>query len=436
MLQISGSGGLRRGARLARALLQSTHNEMPAPRSLGSGLAMPERAMRMLFHSFSHPRPTDVVDILVVTMLVYTAIVWIRRTEAVLVARGIFILALLYVVARTLGLQLTAWIFQGFFAIFFVIVVIIFQEEVRQLLERVAVWRPRERRTLGEAWRSTDILVRCLTDLSDDHVGALVVVPGRQPIGRHVRGGIELDGKLSIPLLKSLFDPHSPGHDGAVVVEDGRIRRFAAQLPLSRDFQQLTGRGTRHAAALGLAELTDAVCLVVSEERGGISVARDGRLRPLRDSQELVRVLEGVPDRAASGETRRVWRHVVRENWVLKVVALGIVVTLWSLFVPGARSAQMIFNLPLTVTNLQPGYVLEDVEPRQLEVTFGGAAGAFYLLDARRLGVTVDAGAARPGRRTVSVSEKNLTYPRTVVVEEMRPTEVTIVVRRAPEAAS
>src|SRR5712692_4022412 len=290
-------------------------------------------AMRMPFHPFSHPRPTDVVDILVVTMLVYTAIVWIRRTEAVLVARGIFILALLYVVARTLGLQLTAWIFQGFFAIFFVIVVIIFQEEVRQLLERVAVWRPRERRTLGEAWRSTDILVRCLTDLSDDYVGALVVVPGRQPIGRHVRGGIELDGKLSIPLLKSLFDPHSPGHDGAVVVEDGRIRRFAAQLPLSRDFQQLTGRGTRHAAALGLAELTDAVCLVVSEERGGISVARDGRRGPLRDSQELVRVLEGVPDRAASGETRRVWRHVVRENWVLKVVALGIVVTLWSLFV-------------------------------------------------------------------------------------------------------
>jgi len=88
------------------------------------------------------------------------------------------------------------------------------------------------------------------------------------------------------------------------------------------------------------------------------------------------------------------------------------------------------------VTNLPPGYVLEDVEPRQLEVTFGGAAGAFYLLDARRLGVTVDAGAARSGRRTVSVSEKNLTYPRTVVVEEMRPTEVTIVVRRAPEAAS
>jgi len=381
-------------------------------------------------------RVTDVVDILLVTALVYAAIVWLRRTQAALVARGILLIALLYIAARALGLQLTAWIFQGFFAIFLIVIVVIFQEELRQLFERVALWRPRRRRS-GDASRSADILVQCLTDLARDHIGALVVLPGSQPIGRYVQGGIELDGNLSVPLLKSLFDPHSPGHDGAVVVEDGRVRRFAAHLPLSRDFRQLAGVGTRHGAALGLAELTDAVCLVVSEERGRISVARDGRLRALGDPQELGRIVESVCEpEPVSGEGRKVWRHVVRDNWVEKVVALAVVVALWDLFVPGGRPGQMVFDLPITVTNLPAGDVLEDVEPKRLQVTFRGPARAFYLLDARKLGVRVDAAGARPGRRRLPISEKSLAYPRRLTVEEVRPSEVTIVVRRAPAAAT
>src|SRR5215469_6067702 len=121
----------------------------------------------------------DVVDILLVTVLVYTAVVWIRRTQAAFVAIGLFLLAVLYVLAEAFDLQLTTAIFRSFFAISVVIIVVLFQEELRQLFERLGVWSLRRGRRAGPP-RSlpADILVETLTDLARDHIGALIVLPG------------------------------------------------------------------------------------------------------------------------------------------------------------------------------------------------------------------------------------------------------------------
>src|SRR5215471_7450986 len=189
----------------------------------------------------------DVVDILLVTTLVYTAVVWIRRTQAAFVAIGLFLLAVLYVLAEAFDLQLTTAIFRSFFAIS-VIIVVLFQEELRQLFERLGVWSLRRGRSTAARAAPADILVEALTDMARHHVGALVVLPGTQPIARHVRGGLPLDGVLTVPLLESIFDPHSPGHDGALIVDGDHITRFAAHLPLSTNFRALAGVGTRHSA--------------------------------------------------------------------------------------------------------------------------------------------------------------------------------------------
>src|SRR5918996_2343736 len=216
-----------------------------------------------------NPFPTitfgEIIDVIFVAVLLYTAIVWARQTRAAFVVRGIIILGAIYIAARYLDLQMTAWIFQGFFAILLIIIVVIFQEELRQFFERIALWslKSKSRRPLGA--ETVDILVRTMADFTKDRIGALIVIRGNDPLERHITGGIPLDGKLSEPLLKSIFDPHSPGHDGAVIVEGGQITRFAVHLPLSKDISQTAHVGTRHSAALGLAELCDALCLVVSE---------------------------------------------------------------------------------------------------------------------------------------------------------------------------
>lgn len=378
-------------------------------------------------------RLADVVDIVLVTTLVSTAVVWIRRTQAALVAIGILLLGLLYLAARALGLQLTAWIFQGFFAIFLIIIVVIFQEELRQLFEYVALWGLRRGGRRPVHTDVADVLVPCLNDLARDRVGALVVLPGTQPVARHVRGGIPLDGALSMPLLKSIFDPHSPGHDGAVIVENGRVTRFATHLPLSTDFAQLAGVGTRHSAALGLAELTDALCLVVSEERGLISVAERGRLRQLADAQELASIVRRFfTARRPVEAPRRLWEQLFRQHWVENLASLIVVVGLWYLFVPGSRPAQEAIEVPVRVINVPEGYVIEKVQPDKVTATFSGPARAFYLLDRREFEVTIDGSLAKLGRRTFEISVQAVRHPRDLTVVEVQPREVTIAAREPP----
>ena len=386
--------------------------------------------MNQLLAPFVQMRLIDVVDILLVTAIVYTGLVWLRRTRAWLVAAGMLILGAFYVVARVLELQLTAWIFQGFFAIFVVMIVVIFQEELRQMFEQLAVWGLGRARRVPVASETTDVIVRVLADLANAHVGALIVVPGRQPIARHVRGGIDLGGRVSYPLLRSVFDPHSPGHDGAVIVEGDTATQFAVQLPLSSNFQELAGTGTRHAAALGLAERCDALSLVVSEERGEVSIARDGHLERGLQATRVGDILRArltppPPERSA----RRLWREVVRKNWVEKLAALIMVVSLWYLFVPGARPTVATFPVPVSVSNLPEGYVLEGVTPQEIWVTLAGPARAFYFFDPNQIEVTVDTALAILGRRTFQVTERDVRHPRDVAFERVDPQAVKISVR-------
>jgi uncharacterized protein (TIGR00159 family) len=391
-----------------------------------------------LLAPFLEIRLVDVVDVLLVATIVYTGLVWIRRTQAWLVAAGMLILAVVYVGARAFELQLTAWIFQGFFAIFVVMIVVIFQEELRQLFEQVAVWGlRRDRRRVPAASETADVLVRALVDFAHARIGALVVVPGRQPITRHVRGGLELGGTVSYPLVRSLFDPHSPGHDGAVVVDGDRVTHFAVQLPLSADFRQLAGTGTRHAAALGLAERCDALCVVVSEERGEISVAADGLLQRAVEPPRLGDLLRARLTPPAPRARRRVWRDIVLKNWVQKLAALALVLNLWYLFVPGARPRRETYPVPVVIANVPEGYELESVTPEEVWVTLTGPSRAFYLFDPGQIAVTVDAALAVLGRRTFQIVERDVQMPREVSFERVDPQHVKISLRPAgsPRAA-
>ena len=138
----------------------------------------------------------DLADIAFVAVLLYAAMVWLRRTRADLVILGSFILGGIYILARQLQLQLTAWLFQGFFAVFLIIIVVIFQEELRQIFERIALWGFRKKSAPTLQSHATHVLVETLTDLAKDRIGALIIIRGIQPLDRHIEGGIEMDGKL------------------------------------------------------------------------------------------------------------------------------------------------------------------------------------------------------------------------------------------------
>ena len=383
---------------------------------------------------FSNMGIPDLVDILVVAVLLYTATAFLKQTRAAFIIRGIFIIAAIYIIARYLDLQLTAWLFQGFFAIFLIIIVVIFQEELRQIFERIAMWslaRKSERPLRSD---TSDILVGTVADLAKEKIGALIVVQGKDPIARHVMGGIEIQGKISEPLLKSIFDPHSPGHDGAVIIENDRISRFAAHLPLSKDFQQLANVGTRHSAALGLAELTDAICIAVSEERGTISVARAGRLRVVDNIQQLSLLLQAfLREKYPTEERRFLPVSLVRENWLAKLVTFSLAVGLWYVLVPGSSTTEVTYNLPVQVQNVPPDMRVEDLQPNAVSATFIGPRRAFYFFDPNKLRVEVDLSSAEPGRRTVRISEQNIRHPSTLTLQQLNPTSVRVALRKTSQ---
>ena len=384
-----------------------------------------------MFTPFFNIGVADVIDILVVTVLLYTATAWLRETRAAFVIRGIFVLAAVYIVARYLDLQLTAWLFQGFFAIFLIIIVVIFQEELRQIFERIAVWSLATKPVRPLRSDAVDILVSTLADLAKEKIGALVVVEGRDPIDRHIMGGIELSGKISEPLLKSIFDPHSPGHDGAVIIENDRISRFAAHLPLSNDFQQLANVGTRHSAALGLAELSDALCIAVSEERGTISVARNGRLRQVDNIQELSLLLRRfLQEKYPSSERRTFSLALVRENWVVKLVTFSLAVGLWYVLIPGSSTVEVTYKLPVQVQNIPADYHVEEVMPTQVNATFTGPRRAFYFFDPSKLRVTVDLSTTETGRKVLRLTEQNVQHPQDLTLRELDPQTLRVSVRK------
>ncbi len=384
--------------------------------------------MEALWEALRSVRVVDLIDIGLVAGLIWLTIIWLQATRARAALAGLAILGAIYLVANQFDLQLTSWILQAFFATSVIVVVVVFQEDIRRFFEQLArVGRSQPQRNATDA---LDHLVRAVARLAHDHHGALVVFPGEDSLDRHLDGGIALEARLSEPLLLSLFDPSSPGHDGAIVMEGDRIARFAVHLPLSTDHDQLGQRGTRHAAALGLSERTDALCLVVSEERGTVSVAQAGLLRTLERPELASAVLRDfLFESSGAGDERSSWRRVLG-RW-REAGAAGLAATLfWVLAVPGASPVEVERDINVNVVDLPAQWVLEGVEPSHVTVVLSAPRRDLVLLGEDDVGVQINAVLAELGRRTFAVGPEQVSVPRGVEVLSVEPENVKLSLRR------
>ena len=381
-------------------------------------------------------RLTDLIDILIVASLIWFVIAWFRTSQARLALMGLAALGVLFGLARGLELQLTTSLLQGFFAVLAVMLVVVFQEDLRRLFEGIAVWGLRR----GAPHPPPDVeraLVRALFQLAQVKVGALVILPGREPLDRHLDGGIHLDGRLSEQLILSLFDPQTPGHDGGVLVHGTRVSRFGVHLPLSTDWDRLGGGGTRHAAALGLAERCDAMCLVVSEERGEVSIAQDGEIQGVATAEDLALALKrfiGHSTRSAgpSGLEDLVGR--LRAGWREGLVALGLATSVWYVAVPGGAVETMERRVPVKVENLPEGFELVAVEPADVAIRLEGPRRDLYMAGSDDLFVRVDALLVQLGRRTFALELDQIESPEGIHALSVEPAKVKISVKRSSEA--
>ena len=376
-------------------------------------------------------RPSDVFDIAIAAALIWFAIAWLRTSRARLALIGLATIAGLFGLAHGLDLELTTLLLQGFFAAVAVMLVVVFQDDLRRMFEVIAVRALRRTapRPPPEVERA---LVRTVFRLAAGKIGALMVLPGREPLERHLDGGVYLDGRISEPLLISLFDPATPGHDGAVVLRANQISRFGVHLPLSTDWDQLSGMGTRHAAALGLSERSDALCLVVSEERGTVSLAHGGRLVPISGPEKLSAALDDFVSRSRSGDRPRdlaEWWARLRARWREALLALAAAFGLWALTVPGATLETFDWPVPVMVENVPEPYALVSVDPAEVTVRFQGRRRDRFLARSGEVAVRVDALLVKLGRRTFSLSLDDVEVPDGLRAVSIEPAKVRLRVR-------
>lgn len=370
----------------------------------------------------------DILDIALVAVLIYALLVWFKQSKAAVVAKGMLVVAAVYLFSRSTGMVMMTGIFHAFFAILVVALVVIFQEELRAIFERIAVWSlsgGQVEMPTG-ADKQADILVRTLGDLARERIGALVVVRGRDPLERHLQGGWALGGDLSEALLKSVFDFHSIGHDGAVILEGGRVTRFGCRLPLSKEAAKTAKFGTRHTAALGLAELSDALCIVVSEERGTISIAQDGKIETLRGASQLEKRLSVFYSEKQPRPRQDQVQEFLQRNQREKGMAFTAAVLLWGLFVLGAKPYQKTYNVPVHVRNLPAGLRVTALSPEKIRLVVSGQMRDFYWLDTRRFEIRLDLSDARRGSSYIRLSENDVARPPRVRLEEIDPTGVQV----------
>jgi len=274
-----------------------------------------------------------ILDILIVAVLAYAVLLFLRRTHSTWVFRGVVALVIVAFLASALNLKLTHTLFSAFFSIFVVALVMVFHRELRIFFEDIGLglsaFFTHRRAVFTE--HPASVLAETVRELAERGVGALIVLPGRQPVERYLEGGYRIAADVSPELILSIFDTNTPGHDGAMVIEGNEIRRFAVQLPLAHK-PPSSGRrqlGTRHSAGLGLSERSDALVIIVSEERATISLAEKGSLRCIEGEEDLEQTLADFFTRQQNGENKTRFQTFFATNLPEKGLAILFALLSW-----------------------------------------------------------------------------------------------------------
>ena len=224
----------------------------------------------------------ECIDFILVYLLTYRLLSWLKKSHAMNLIKGVFIVFLIYLASVLLNLTILNWVLEKFTTVILIVVVIIFQPELRKFLERIG--------STGKLFEVTSALnkadfssmiqqiLKSVDFLSKEKIGAIIVLEGSVDLHQFIDTGIKIEGELNSEILSSIFWPGSPTHDGAVIIKGGKIKAAGCFLPITENPIQDRRLGTRHRAALGISEVSDAVVVVISEENGVISLIETGTM--------------------------------------------------------------------------------------------------------------------------------------------------------------
>ncbi len=370
----------------------------------------------------------DILDVIIIALMIFAVLTWFKTRASRFVLIGITLLGGVYLVARFFQLYLTTIVLQAFFSILIFVLVVIFQEDLRRFFERLAMLGNigKKFEPLSGLKRTTEVIAQTAATLAKKHVGALIVLQGNDPLERHINGGTNLDGLVSESLLESLFDPHSIGHDGAVIIKGERVTNFGCHLPLSINTSKYTNIGLRHMAALGLSERSDAMCIVVSEERGTISLAYMEELTVVPSVASLHETLEQFYVRNTPTKKSHPALNWFKGNTPEKIIAICMACFLWIAFGYQRDIVRREFVVPIEYKNIPKNWQIGETQVTDAKVILKGPEQAFHLLDERSLKLSLDLSEVVDKKQDFDLTADMINVPSSLTVADIVPSKIHI----------
>jgi len=367
------------------------------------------------------------VDLFVLAAAIYFVLHWSRQARALRVTFGILALEAGAIVATRVGLPITSWVLHASALVAGLVLVVLFQPELRHALSRLEITRrwPRHRAVLLGA---LEAISDATFSLATAKRGALLVIERREPVAELVRGGVPLGGQVSPEILETIFRKVSPVHDGATLIEGDHIIRVGAILPLSQSEELPRMWGTRHRAGMGLAERCDALVIVASEERGEVTLMHDSGFETVRTAGALLDSLRTLMPPPARPSRRQVFN---RRELGLQALAAAIAFAIWiSALYTG--SAVRVRTVPIEFTNVAPGLRITEQSAVAVEVRLRGSS---WLLDSPgtdQVVVRVSLAGLAEGAHLVEISPGLVLLPLGVFGDDVSPERVRIRLARPP----
>ena len=367
----------------------------------------------------------DVVDILVISFLIHRLFLLFRGTTALHILLGLILLWLCHTLALTSGLVLTSWFFQGLGAIAVLVIVVVFRNEIRD----VVIQTSPARLFLGRPYQPGTIdlpeVERTVFKMAKNRTGALLVFQQRDRLAGHLSEGIPLEGKWSPEIVASIFAKESPLHDGAVIIRGDRIKSVGTYLPLTNKEGLPRQYGTRHRAAIGLSEMTDVVVIVVSEERGEVSVVHRGEVELVPEPPQLQMILSRLllGTYTAVKPRTRARELLIQAGGLLLTIIL--VSAAWGIY-SGKQFSLINVTTVVDFRNIPESLELRRSSAEKVEVQITGKRRLVSALNPEQVNAFLDLSATEAGYHRIELNGHNIELPLGLEVVRITPTAIRI----------
>ena len=381
----------------------------------------------------SNIRIPDILDILLISIIAYQFYIWFWRTQAFKALLGIVVLSGIYIIADSWGLFLTTWAFQILWQVFVILLIILFQKEIRQVL---ILFNPLKtvglrQKTHSDMWYAE--LAEWVFEAAKKKVGAVILFERKDLIFDLVTKGIALESDPKPEILWSVFSKKSPMHDGAVIISNGKILKASCFLPLTMREDLPKAWGTRHRAALGITEQCDAAALTISEERGEVGLI-------IGESHEIIDSAERLKERFGQILVEKTDTEQSDMNRVLswftnryqaKAIIFIMVFVFW-LGLAGQQDVEKKITIPLDYKNLSPGLAAIEENGQKVTITCRGLRKDISLLNQGNVTSFVDLSTAVPGTFSYYLENGNIKLPNDRIhLVHINPTRVEVGIKKS-----